>query len=810
LDADWELIQASFLHESPAGKVVDLAISAGDVHRRGRSTCIVRFADGSRLVYKPRPLAVDVHFRTFAEWINRKLEKPQVLVPHTVDRGDYGWSGFITHDPVDDEGELATYYERLGAVLALAFLTGLSDLHSDNIIAHRSWPVLVDLETLLRPAMKNDPAGGAARESNRMLDQSVLATQLLAIRSVSNDEEERLVDMGGIVDLSDQMTPFKVPVWRDLGRVDARLDYAHRKFGSAANMPVLKGVRVPADRHCDAITGGFVEVYRLLQSNKTELRQQGGPLAAFGEDETRVVVRGTSNYTRLLSASFHPDFLQDWRTKRAFLADYLTDPESHGGDHQDLVAAEIRDLWQCDVPYFTARAGDRVLISSQGETLKLRPAESGLDLAFRRIADLSDADLARQCWLIKVMLAKSDDPAGPEPIPLARLTDPFDLCEAARVIARTAADTIASQAIFDPDGQCASWHTLGEVGGAAMVADAALDLYSGLPGIALFLCVAGRVLDAPRYRDLARCALREILTRVDAPDASPREVGGFVGSGGLAYALQTMAADFPDLELGKRAIDLLLTADHEAAADIDVAYGLAGALLSCLTIRRHARIGSNEDRVAAGRLLDRALMIGGLIADRLAQGGASSGSADSFAHGRPGIAAALARLFVETCDPKIEALARRLLNETSDVAVSSELNASWCRGQTGLVLALAEGIDLLTDTQALAGAMEQLAARPMPHDHSLCHGAMGVVASLQATWKLSTPHMDSDCPAIAGLVREISQSGLVCGTINSVVSPGLMDGLAGIGLAALAIVKPDAVPFVLSLDGLPRPENRFR
>jgi lantibiotic modifying enzyme len=265
-----------------------------------------------------------------------------------------------------------------------------------------------------------------------------------------------------------------------------------------------------------------------------------------------------------------------------------------------------------------------------------------------------------------------------------------------------------------------------------------------------------------------------------------------------------MAPDFPDLNLHKRAADLLLAADHQAADEIDLAYGLAGALMCCVTIYRHARTGTDEDRAAVGRLLERGLMIGRLIADRLAQNGLSSGSTDGFAHGRAGIAAALARLFAETEDLQIGALARRLVNETSDIVDSSELNGSWCRGQSGLVLALAAGIDFLADKQTLVRALERLAARPMPRDHSLCHGAMGIVMTLQASWTLSAPSTGSDCPAIARLLQEISESGLLCGTINSVVSPGLMDGLGGIGLGALGIIRPDAVPFVLSLDGIPR------
>lgn len=802
LVADRALIEDAFFRSPPAGKVVDFEVSAGDVHRRGRSTCIVRFACGSRLVYKPRPLTVDRHFRAFAEWINQSLGKTQILVPHTLDRLDYGWSAFITHDPVENERELAAYYERLGSVLALAYLTGLSDLHAENVIAHGAWPVLVDLETLFRPAIKNEDTPGAKRESNRILDQSVLSTQLLAARA-SNDEDERMVDMGGVVDLADQKTVFKVPIWRDIGRVDARLDHVLHPLEPSQNVPVFKGRRVAADFYGDEIIGGFVETYRLFQANKSELGRPDSPLSAFRDDCTRIVLRPTSLYARLVAASFHPDFLQGRDEKNDFFRTYLVGEDSQMPGHENLVAAEIDDLWQCDIPYFTARAGHREIVSSRGEMLGMLPNTPGLNLAFSRLKRLDDADLARQCWLVNVMLARSDNRAEPDGLPVAVMTGDFDLQAAARAIVHTAAESICARAIFDADNQRATWLTVGEAGHVATVADASLDLYSGLPGIALFLCFAGRLLEKPLYSEIARCALAEITTRIEDPNMARSEVGGFVGTGGLAYALEQMAADFPDLDLGRRAADLLLAVDHAAADALEVAYGLAGALMSCLTIAGQFRSGPAGDCATADLLSDRASMIGRLIADRIAENGLFDQVSDSYAHGRAGIAAALARLFAATGDGHIGTLARRLLNETADVVLSGQFDGSWCRGQSGLILALAEGVDFLDKRKILTRALRQLGERAMPKDHSLCHGAMSIVTTLQAARRHFAPADGPDHPATLRLIRDMTERGLFCGTINSVVSPGLMDGLAGIGFGALSIIRPDAVPAILSLGGIP-------
>ncbi|MCN9243544.1 type 2 lanthipeptide synthetase LanM [Streptomyces sp. RY43-2] len=50
---------------------IDVQFEAGDGHRGGRSVGIVTFADGHRVVYKPRSLHVDRHFQELLQWTSR-------------------------------------------------------------------------------------------------------------------------------------------------------------------------------------------------------------------------------------------------------------------------------------------------------------------------------------------------------------------------------------------------------------------------------------------------------------------------------------------------------------------------------------------------------------------------------------------------------------------------------------------------------------------------------------------------------------------------------------------------------------------
>ncbi|MEU2878008.1 DUF4135 domain-containing protein, partial [Streptomyces sp. NPDC007070] len=120
--------------------------TAGDVHRRGRRVAVLRFADGSRVVYKPRPLAADRHFGELVGWYSTRAGTPVLRTPALLTRPDHGWSELIEARPCASPAELDRFYRRLGALLALAHVLDLTDLHHENLIACAGHPVLVDLD----------------------------------------------------------------------------------------------------------------------------------------------------------------------------------------------------------------------------------------------------------------------------------------------------------------------------------------------------------------------------------------------------------------------------------------------------------------------------------------------------------------------------------------------------------------------------------------------------------------------------------------------------------------------------------------
>ena len=80
---------------------------------------------------------------------------------------------------------------------------------------------------------------------------------------------------------------------------------------SSEHRPTLKGAPVTPLDYLDEIEHGFREVYRLLENHQAELLAAGGLIDRFGDDDVRVVLRGSNHYGELLVEGSHPDVLRD-------------------------------------------------------------------------------------------------------------------------------------------------------------------------------------------------------------------------------------------------------------------------------------------------------------------------------------------------------------------------------------------------------------------------------------------------------------------------------------------------------------------
>jgi len=825
LSADWEVIRQFFCGGEDPGKLEQVSGGLGDSHRRGRSVLVARFSSGIKVVYKPRSLALDVHFQELLSWLNERGQDPPLRTIRSLDRGEYGWAEFVEARGCSRPEEVHRFFQRQGAYLALLYTLDATDFHSENLIAHGEHPVLLDLEALFHARLQREAARSAAqRAALEAVEDSVLRAGLLPQRIWGTAEAEG-VDISGLGSLPGQMTPFEVPRWRAAGTDEMHLGRERVVMPVGASRPSLGGAEVDVLEHADAITTGFAGTYRLLEQQRDALLATDGPLARFATDEVRVILRPTQTYGVLLREGFHPDVLRN-ELDRAQLFDRLWGPVEHQRHLARVIPAELEDLAEGDVPMFTARPGSVDLWTSSGVRLPGFFAEPSLSHVRRLIGRLGEEDRERQLWFIRASLAtvskRSHTLRGADPARTVGVVERDELLAAARAVG----DELERRAVRE--GADAAWIGLSQSGERHwQLAPLGTDLYDGVSGVALFLGYLAAATEEERYAALARAGLRAARVELkDFPEAAST-IGGFGGLGGVIHSLVHLGALWRDgelLEEARGAVDRL-PALVERDECLDIVGGAAGCIGILLGLQRQA---PSPAVLAVAKQCGERLLATARPAD---QGSgwltavAKERPLSGFSHGAAGIAWALLRLSDVTGEERFRraglqgiAYERTLFSPEQgnwwDLRFGAQgtCAAAWCHGAPGIGLSRLDLLGSLEDEivrDEIRAAVAATVRFGFGDNHSLCHGDLGNLELLSsAARKFDDPALRTMVANVArAILDDVRVTGWRCGNPMRVESPGLMTGLAGIGYGLLRLADPERVPSILLLEP-PRTETR--
>jgi type 2 lantibiotic biosynthesis protein LanM len=833
LSTDWDAVCQTFTPD--LGELVEVEAGKGDTHRRGRSVLLLRFSSGKKLLYKPKPLAVDVHFQELLGWLNERGAHPPLRPLKLLNRGTYGWSEFVRTSPCSSEEEVRRFYQRQGGYLAVLYALDATDLHNENLIAAGEHPMLVDLEALFHPYVQGKESIPYELAAAEGLDESVWQVGLLP-RLVWSDGDSPGIDTSGLGGLPGQMNPHRLIGWDKPGTDEMRVIRRRTEMPDSENRPRLGDEDVDVLHYADAIVTGFTEMYQLLCEHKDALLAE--QLSRFEDDEVRVLVRNTNVYALLLYEGFHPDLLRDALDRDRFLDRLWMEAAQHRYLPR-VIGAERRDLLRGDIPVFTTTPGSRTIFTSEHEPLPGFLEASGLEGVRRRLRQLGDEDLCRQRWIIEASLAtlqrtgENRIPRPTRPSDQSASVQPKHLLALATSIGRRL-DELAFQS-----AESASWLALGPVQESTWgLFPAGPDLYAGNGGVVLFLAYLSAVTGDPSHGRLAERALMSVRRQVhawleDAEEAgseSPPPVGAFEGLGSIVYVLAHLGALWDDGDLLTEAEELVETLRPYVSRDkrLDVIYGSAGCILSLFAL--HEVRPSSRTLEVAIRCGERLLA----TARRMPHGIAWTTLDDQpplggFSHGTAGIAYSLLTLADRSGQDRFRSAAlgaldydRSLfipaLNNWADLRVfpdrepdpdqtgmhTEKSMVAWCHGAAGIGLGRLGALGQLDDARTreeIRRAVQATTGYGFSMNHSLCHGALGNLELLLTAARVLDRAEDHDVldRATAVLVASIDATGPVTAVPLGVDTPGFMMGLAGIGYELLRLAEPEKVPSVLLL-----------
>jgi type 2 lantibiotic biosynthesis protein LanM len=829
LCADWSDICKLFSPENQLGVLIDLQGSAGDSHHGGRSVLIAKFSSGLQIVYKPRTLAVDVHFQELLTWLNDRGTHPPFQTLKILQRDDYGWVEFVSAAGCNTKAEIERFYERQGGYLALLYALQATDFHSENLIAAGEHPILIDLEALFHPHFERVELVKSDLLAYKKIAFSVLSIGLLPQRVYGNAEYEG-VDLSGLGSAQGQLTPYRALYLAGQGTDEMSLKRKRVEMPENQNRPTCNGEEINVLDYTDSLITGFTNIYRLLLNHRDDLLAENGILARFSEDYVRAIIRSTYIYSLLLTEGFHPDVLRN-ALDRDRLFDRLWLGVAQEPHLTKVMAAERQDLWEGDVPLFTTRPNSRDLWTSSGERITDFFAESSMASVKRRFQQLDEADLTQQLWFIRaslttlVRVGEQRQQTNYSVIPVEHQASSEQLLIAAQAIG----DRLETLALSSE--QDANWIGLQLTPQETwLLTPLNMDLYNGLSGVALFLGYLGAITDEERYSNLAKAALNTILRQVEARQSDIKSIGMFEGWGGIIYTLSHLGKLWNQPTLlteAEKIVELLpdLIAKDEQLDIISGAAGCIGGLIAlyhCLPSDRTlaTAIQCGDRLIACAQPMQHGIAWSTKISEDTAP-------LAGFSHGVAGIAWALLELASLTGEQRFHTTALAaieyerslfvaevgnwldLRNFTAQVMKKDDSKHScmtaWCHGAPGIGLARLRCLPHLGDRQIrseINTALKTTIAHGFGSNHSLCHGDLGnLELLLQASLTLDDPQWQTQLDRFAAMtLASINQHGWLCGVPLGVETPGLMTGLAGIGYGLLRLAAPELVPSVLVLE----------
>ncbi len=818
-DRDRPAIEA-VLFKRPAPRLSDVIVGFSDPHAGGQRVAILKFTDGARLVYKPRSIDIDVAYYALLDRLNAAGLEPPLRRLCVVARDGYGWIEYVQPSAMTGTQDIRDFYLRMGAHLAILYLTKATDFHAENVVASGAEPMLVDLETLVH-------ADGAPRVSAtqslawRLLHESVFACGLLPGWH-DGDPDTPSPEISGIAAPDGQTYKDHADVLHAEGGV-VRVVRELISVAPGQNHPLADSGSIDPAAYVDEIVEGFERGFRLLAREAARLESDSSLLRDLLSAQVRHVALATAAYVSLSRRATHPDFLTR-ATHRELIFAILAIRVRDQPAVALLVKSELAALFDGDVPRFTTRGDTDIVYDEKDQALAGYLREPAGDEVTHRLRNLTEARLRDQTHILRLSMATLvKTPPRRTPVDAGQFVE----LPATEILleVKCLGDAVLDDATVEPGG--IDWIGLSEVDyGRCRVCVLGSEFYEGAAGIGVFLAHAGRQLGERRFLDAAELCGQGALALMERAGAFVG--GGFVGRCGAAFGVLHTAAVLGRHSWIERTEAALLEMAMEASKDrihdivggsagvcgvLLAAHGLTGspALLKAAVVRAEHLLGSHVDCDQGWGWPSRR----------------SRAPLTGFSHGAAGIGWALLRVGdLAGREDLIEAGRNAFAYERSvysedqggwpdlrDIAKTEDgdrYSQAWCHGAPGIGLSRATlpghliGAAELTEASR---ALRSVAAGPLASSDCLCHGELGNLDLLQP-WPGLDPGEDLGALArhrASAVVQRARQDGWRCGIAPDRPVPGLMTGLSGIGYGLIRIYWPQSTPSLLTLEA-PRRE----
>lgn len=306
-------LSRTFFGGQPIGPITDIRCSLSDPHNHGRTVMELQFKAGA-VIYKPRPGDGEWEWASLLDWMNTHSFRPKLKAGEVLRQKSYCWMERIQAAPCKDAAAARRFYERMGAIIAAAYLLKTVDCHRENLVASGEYPVLVDADALFHasPEMKGKSPLGILQSTGFFPNANPRSLQ------------SRSSILGGT-------------------RGGTHVARIGTKYLNAL-------------QHKRDIVNGFTRAWRCILRTKDRREAFVRRLRHIQARSRRQIYGATERYAALKQASIQPSALRSASERHLIIARSC----KRSAVAATIIEAEIEALEALDIPYFQLRSKERI------------------------------------------------------------------------------------------------------------------------------------------------------------------------------------------------------------------------------------------------------------------------------------------------------------------------------------------------------------------------------------------------------------------------------------------------------------------
>lgn len=738
-------------------ELINLSLNLGDYHNNSRSPAIITFSNHKKIVYKPRNAETDIIFNNGIKFMN-KFSNNEIESIKLIPNQKYTWYKFVDYIGTDKEFEHKKFYYNSGMQLCLLYILGVTDIHYENIIACKNMPFIIDLESMFIASINNS--------KYTALKESVLMTDFLPYNTAKT-KNLRESSMQGISNI--------------------KFIKNDSKF---KNHPFLFNFDGSVIDYVSDIKNGFRDAYEVILNNICGFKKEIFDGIEQKEFYSRVILRNTSTYFKLLNGISHPILAYSSKKRKEYLEELSKfNPLI---TNQNIISYEMQCLNKFNIPIFYKNYNSRDLITGDGFVINEFFQRSGREIFNDKLERLSTEDLAKQLYIIDTTIKLNNINYSDYALDLNKLNYEYQIDEIREEISKDEilksvykiADKLLSLSFDNKE-----WLSIKlNINKIWYINKIDYDLYDGKLGLLLFFGYLTKISNEPKYTNQFNLLLSECDEYYNSNLKANSNL--FAGYSGYLYVMLKLKELFPSkISINMKKISKMIIKNKKHLSSIEILNGITGVALIFLRA-----FEMTKDRYYLKLSLDTISDVdwGFLESPHTFIEFCNKNEFDlSFAHGLSGIKYYFNELYKYTKKPKLIISQINKLEIDKDILSyfnNSNDNHSWCHGSLGINL-----VDISVGHNIDSHTFEGILALD---DYSLCHGRISLIEYLLLNSNNKNLNFNKE---VKKILFNISMDNFKCGTPESIDTPGLMTGISGIGYELLRLVYPKIVPNILLL-----------